>query len=157
MFSNGDADKSNVRGGERHTRDTQEFSDNMLPGHRGHMINTRVKRALFWTPRVLCIIFAVFLSLFALDVFGEGRGFWETALALLIHLVPVYLVVVALVIAWRWEWIGAILFVALALFYLLWFWGRFHWSAYLVISGSLFMLGVLFLLNWIFRAERRTR
>ena len=121
------------------------------------MINTRVKRALFWTPRVLCIIFAVFLSLFALDVFGEGHGFWETSLTLLIHLVPVYLVVAALVIAWRWEWIGAILFVALALFYLLWFWGSFHWSAYLVISGFLFMLGVLFLLNWIFRAELRTR
>ena len=121
------------------------------------MINTRVKRALFWTPRVLCIIFAVFLSLFALDVFGEGHGFWETSLALLIHLVPVYLVVAALVIAWCWEWIGAILFVALALFYLLWFWGSFHWSAYLVISGFLFMLGVLFLLNWIFRAELRTR
>ncbi len=121
------------------------------------MMNKGVKRALFWTPRVLCIIFAVFLSLFALDVFGKEHGFWETTLALLIHLLPVYLVVAALVIAWRWEWIGAILFVALALFYLLWFWGRFHWSAYVVISGSLFMLAVLFLLNWIFRAELRTR
>ena len=40
-----------------------------------------VKRTLFWAPRILCILFAVFVSLFALDVFGEGYGFWETILA----------------------------------------------------------------------------
>ena len=31
-----------------------------------------VKRLLFWTPRILCIAFAFFVSLLALDVFGEG-------------------------------------------------------------------------------------
>ena len=120
-------------------------------------MNTSIKRVLFWTPRILCILFAIFLSLFALDVFGEGYSFWETILALLIHLVPVYIVVIVLVIAWRWEWVGAILFIALALFYLDWSWGRFHWSAYLVISGPLVLLGVLFLFNWIYRAHLRTR
>ena len=120
-------------------------------------MNTSTKRVLFWTPRVLCILFAMFLSLFALDVFSEGHGFWETILALLIHLVPVYIVVIALVIAWRWEWVGAILFIPLALFYLVWSWGQFHWSAYLVISGPLFLVGVLFLINFVYRAELRTR
>jgi hypothetical protein len=99
----------------------------------------------------------MFLSLFALDVFSEGYGFWEAILALLIHLVPVYIVVIALGIAWRWEWVGAILFIALALFYPVWSKGRFHWSAYLVISGPLVLLGVLFLFNWIYRAQLRTR
>ncbi len=119
-------------------------------------MNTSTKRVLFWTPRILCILFAMFLSLFALDVFSEGYGFWEAILALLIHLVPVYIVVIALCIAWRWEWVGAILFIALALFYLVWSWGRFHWSAYLVISGPLVLLSVLFLFNWIYRAQLRT-
>ncbi len=119
-------------------------------------MNTDIKRVLFWTPRIFCILFAMFLSLFALDVFSEGYGFWETILALLIHLVPVYIVVIVLVIAWRWEWVGAILFIALALFYLVWSWGRFHWSAYLGISGPLVLLGVLFLFNWIYRAQLRT-
>ena len=120
-------------------------------------MNTSIKLVLFWTPRVLCILFAMFLSLFAFDVFSEGYGFWQTILALLIHLVPVYIVVIALVIAWRWEWVGAILFITLALFYLVWSWGRFHWSAYLGISGPLVLLGVLFLFNWIYRAQLRTR
>ena len=120
-------------------------------------MNTSSKRVLFWTPRILCIIFAMFMSLFALDVFSEGRGFWETILALLIHLIPVYLVVIVLVIAWRREWVGAILFNALAVFYVVWAWGRFPWSVYAMISGPLVIMGVLFLFNWIYRAQLRMR
>lgn len=89
-------------------------------------MNPSTKAFLFWTPRILCIFFAMLLSLFALDVFEESAGFWRTILALLIHLVPVYLVVIALVVAWRWEWVGAALFAALALAQLLWAWDRFH-------------------------------
>ncbi|MFN2108649.1 MAG: hypothetical protein ACK2UI_03220 [Anaerolineae bacterium] len=119
-------------------------------------MNANMKHVLFWAPRILCILFAMFLSLFALDVF-EGGGFWETLLALLIHLVPVYIVIIVLVVAWRWEWVGAILFIALAVFYVVSTWGRLHWSAYVMISGSLALIGVLFLLNWIYRAQLRTR
>ena len=128
-----------------------------VSSYKDERMNTSIKRALFWTPRILCILFAIFLSLFALDVFSEGYGLGETILALLIHLVPVYIVVIVLVIAWRWEWVGAILFIALALFYLDWSRGRFHWSAYLVISGPLVLVGILFLFNWIYRARLRTR
>ena len=40
------------------------------------------KSLLFWTPRALCFLFALFLGLFAMDVFGEGRGVWGTVVAL---------------------------------------------------------------------------
>lgn len=120
-------------------------------------MNKVMKQVLFWTPRVLCILFAMFLSLFALDVFSEDAGFWEKILGLLIHLVPVYVVVILLMVAWRWEWVGAIAFIGLALFYLFQAWGREHWSTYLAISGPLIVIGVLFLLNWIYRAQLRTR
>ena len=101
--------------------------------------------------------FAMFLSLFALDVFGEGGGFWETARALVLHLVPVYIVVIALVVAWRWEWVGAVLFNALALLYVAMMWGRFPLATYLCISGPLVFVGDLFLFNWIYKAQLRTR
>ena len=115
-----------------------------------------VKRLLFWTPRILCILFAVFVSLFALDVFGEGYGFWGTMLALLMHLIPTFVILIVLAISWRWEWVGGIMFIALGVLYLVMSWGRFHWSAYLLISGPLFLVGVLFLINWLYRAELRT-
>jgi hypothetical protein len=120
-------------------------------------MNAITKRGLFWTPRVLGILFAVLISMLALDVFSEGYGFWGTILALLIHLVPTYIVVIALVIAWRWEWVGAILFTALAMFYVVWTWGRFPWVTYLSISGPLVLMGALFLLNWLYRAQLRAR
>jgi hypothetical protein len=118
-------------------------------------VSTRSKRLLFWTPRVLCILFAGFVSLFALDVFGEGYGFWETILALLIHLVPTYIILILLAIAWRWEWVGAILFGVLGVWYILMTRGRFPWTTYLAMSGPLFLIGVLFQLNWVYRRELR--
>lgn len=119
------------------------------------MMKVSVKRWLFWAPRVLAILFALFLSLFALDVFGQGSGFWETLVALLMHLVPTAIVLIVLALSWRWEWIGGALFIALGAWYLLSSWGRFHWSAYLVISGPLFLIGVLFLINHLYRADLR--
>ena len=74
------------------------------------------KRALFWTPRALSIAFIAFLSVFALDVFDEHLGFWQTALALAMHLIPVFVLIAVLVLAWRWEWIGAALFAAASIF-----------------------------------------
>ena len=50
---------------------------------------------------------------------------------------------------------GGVLFFGLGLFYMVWSWGRFHWGAYAAISGPLFLVGILFLLNWIFRKELR--
>ncbi len=111
-------------------------------------MKTSLKRFLFWTPRVLCLLFAGFISLFALDVLGGGHGFWETVLALLMHLVPTALVLILLAVSWRWEWIGGVAFPALGLLYLINFWGKFHWSAYALIAGPMFLVGALFLVNW---------
>lgn len=119
-------------------------------------MSTTAKKALFWTPRVLCILFALFLSMFALDVFGEGHSVWDTILALLIHLTPVYMVLAALALAWRWEWTGAVLFTGLGIFYIVIFWGRFPLATYVLIAGPAFVLAALFLANWMYRKELRT-
>ena len=118
-------------------------------------MDTYMRRALFWTPRVLCILVAIAMSLFALDVFGEGRGVWDTIVALLMHLIPTLIVVIVLLIAWRREWVGAALFTGLGLFYLVSSWGQFHWSASVLICGIFVSLGGLFWLNWQYREELR--
>jgi hypothetical protein len=118
-------------------------------------MNTKSRQIFFWAPRVLGIFFALFLSLFALDVFNEGYGFRETLLALVIHLVPVYIVALILAIAWRWERVGAILFLSMALLYLFLSWGRVHWGAFWGISAPMVLLSILFLFSWIFRQQLR--
>jgi hypothetical protein len=112
-----------------------------------------LKRMLFWSPRVLSILFVLFISLFALDVFNEGLGFWQTLLALLIHLIPTGLVIVAIVLAWYREWIGAVLFIAGGLWYL--FANLRHVSWILTISGPMLLIGILFLLSWLYRKDLR--
>ncbi len=118
------------------------------------------KRALFWTPRALSIAFIAFLSLFALDVFEGNLGFWRTALALIMHLIPVFVLIAALILAWRWEWIGAALYGAAGLLYIWWVVStprplppsvKLIWI--LTIAGPAFVIAGLFLANWLKRGE----
>jgi len=108
-------------------------------------------RLLFWSPRALCILFALFLSIFALDVFTPGKPVGRVALELLLHLVPTFLLLLLLALSWRRELVGAIVFFGLGVLYLVGTWGRFHWSAYAAISGSLFVVAGLFFTGWMAR------
>jgi hypothetical protein len=120
------------------------------------------ERALFWTPRVLSILFIAFLSLFALDVFDGRQGFWQTMLAFIIHEIPVFVMLAALILAWKWEWIGAALYAAAGVLYSVWVLFMQHHIppfarpiAILTIAGPAFFIAVLFLANWRRRGELR--
>ena len=65
---------------------------------------------LHWTPRILCILAILFVSLFAMDSFGSDATFWQQLGAFLLHLVPSFILVILLIIAWKWELIGGIIF-----------------------------------------------
>lgn len=106
---------------------------------------------LYWAPRVLGILTAIFVSIFSLDVFGAGYNFWQTVIALAMHLIPTLVIVIILLIAWRWERIGGFLFIALGVLYVLLFWDPTRWPAYLLISGPLFLVGILFILDGYYR------
>lgn len=107
------------------------------------------KQGLLWAPRILGIFFALFLSIFAFDVFGMGGAFWETAAAFLIHLIPTALVLVAVALGWRWQWVGGLLFFALGVLYIVVTGDRGHWTWYAFIAAPLFLIGLLFLAGWI--------
>ena len=112
-----------------------------------------INRDLYWTPRILSIVFILFLALFSLDVFGNGYGLWETVLGLLIHNIPSIILTVILVISWKYEIVGAIAFILAGLAYIIM--TAINASLYLalswglIIAGPAFLIGVLFYLNWI--------
>lgn len=107
-----------------------------------------------WTARFLGIIFAAFISIFAMDVFTEGYDLNETAIALFMHMLPTLLIILMLIISWRREWIGAIAFFILGLFYLYMSWDRIHWSGMALISIPLFVLAILFAIGWYQRKKK---
>lgn len=113
-------------------------SKNLSPG----------QQLLYWSPRVLSIVFIAFTCIFALDVFGESRGFIETMLGLLMHLIPQFLMIGVLILSWRREWIGGVVFIILAILYIVTMWGRFPLMTYIIMSGPLALTGILFLFNW---------
>lgn len=72
------------------------------------------RNIIHWLPRILGLLYAVFLSLFAFDVWGTGSQWWQELAAFLVHLLPVYFIVAVLVVAWRNTRLGGILFIVLA-------------------------------------------
>jgi hypothetical protein len=116
-----------------------------------------MKRILFWTPRVLGILFALFVSMFALDVFAAGYGLWGTLVALFMHLMPVYPLIIGLALSWRWPWVGALLFIGFSIWYLVIAWGPFPLVANLIrvwpLAGPSLLVGLLFLFDWFYQAK----
>lgn len=51
----------------------------------------------------------LFVSLFALDSSSSERTFWQNVLAFLKHLIPSFILLASLIIAWKWEKAGGIL------------------------------------------------
>jgi hypothetical protein len=68
-----------------------------------------------WLPRILCILAILFISMFALDSFSPERTFWQNLGAFLIHLIPSCVLIALLLIAWKWELIGGIIFTIIGL------------------------------------------
>lgn len=69
-----------------------------------------MNKILFWSPRILCILAILFVSLFAADAFEQGLSIWQQLKAFLVHLIPSFILLIFLIIAWKWELLGGIIF-----------------------------------------------
>jgi hypothetical protein len=101
-----------------------------------------LKGWVFWTPRILSIVFILFISIFSLDVFDSGYGFPMVLLAVLL-------------IAWRYELVGAVVFGLFGILYIVLTIIRtnngdqmamYGW----VIINCLIIAGPAFLVAWLF-------
>jgi len=66
--------------------------------------------------------------------------------AFAIHQAPVAALLVVVALAWRWEWIGGVVFTALAMVYAIL--AREHLFWIVPISGLLLTVGVLYFWSW---------
>lgn len=104
-------------------------------------------KILCWIPRVLAILFVVFISLFALDAFGEDGTIGEMMIGFLIHLIPSLILLGLLIVAWKCKTIGGWLFIIAGIIFTAFFETYGDVITFLIISGPLFLIGALFLFS----------
>ena len=78
----------------------------------------KINKFIFWTPRILSTVFILFLMLFSLDVFDMKSGFWGTIVGLFMHNLPSLLLLIILIISWKYEIVGGIAFILVGILYI---------------------------------------
>ena len=116
----------------------------------------KINKWIYWTPRILSIIFILFLALFSLDIFEGNYGFWGTVLGLFMHNIPALILLAVLIISWKREIVGGIAFILAGIAYIInilitaitsgFEWYYLAWAVQ--ISGIAFLIGILFLVGW---------
>lgn len=72
-------------------------------------------RVFHWLPRIICILAILFVSLFAADAFAPGLTIWQQIGGFFIHLIPSFILLAFLIVAWKWELIGGIIIMVIGL------------------------------------------
>ncbi len=111
-------------------------------------MNQPINKYLYWTPRILSIIIILFLALFSLDIFDGNYGFWGTLLGLFMHNLPSLVLLVILIISWKHEIVGGIVFILAGLLYIAITMMSVGWPWSIILSGPAFLIGILFLIGW---------
>ncbi len=112
-------------------------------------------KIIHWLPRVLCILAILFISLFALDSFDPKLPASRQWQEFFMHLIPSFILIIILIIAWKWELVGGTILAILGLGFTPYiFTGNYHhnhsiWTSLaiiaiitlpFVITGGLFIL-----------------
>jgi hypothetical protein len=103
-------------------------------------------KILFWIPRILCILAIGFVMMFSLDVFDPKYTLSEQLLGFLMHNIPAWILIGLLVISWRWEFVGGIIFIIISIAMILLFTKFLTMNYYsMIVSGPFMIVGALFI------------
>ncbi|MGE5627972.1 MAG: hypothetical protein ACM3X7_07615 [Solirubrobacterales bacterium] len=113
----------------------------------------KVNKYIYWTPRILSILFVAFLAMFSLDVITPEANALQIALGLFIHNIPALILLIIVIISWKREIVGGIAFILAGFMYII-FSARSGIPWYLALSWSLtialpaIIVGILYMLCW---------
>jgi len=122
------------------------------------------EKIIVWAPRIMSILFALFLAMFSLDVFEPGVNGGQIVVGLFMHNIPVLFLLAVFIISWKREIVGGITFILAGILYTLmaaagtasngFGWNMASW--FLTISGPAFLIGAFYLLAWRQRKAQKT-
>jgi hypothetical protein len=111
---------------------------------------------LYWAPRILCMLAIAFVMMFSFDVFSIEASFGEQMMGFLIHNIPAFVLMILLIVAWKWELAGGIIFTSVSvagLFFTTHFFKNNYGS--IVVVVPFLLTGILFILHY--RKEKKDR
>lgn len=112
------------------------------------------EKILYLFPRVLAILSISFMMLFSLDSFEGDRSFFYKLGAFAGHNIPVFILILVLLIAWRKELIGGLLFVAASVTGFLFFHSFTGNPGSIVVITPFLLTGVLFILHYLLSRKK---
>jgi hypothetical protein len=111
-------------------------------------------KLLYWIPRVLVIFTIVFMMLFSFNCYEGSDSLRTKIICFLMHNLPIAVCLVALIIAWRWEFPGGILFCLIFIAASIFFRSFKDNPASLIITTQFLITGILFLIHYYHKEKK---
>ena len=114
-----------------------------------------MKKIVYWMPRVLAILFTLFIMMFSLDVFDGTSSLTDQLIGFFMHNLPAYGVILVIVFAWKKDIIGMIGFALIAIGLFMMVMGSNQPSgsavnpAVFIVSGPALLISLLYGFSWI--------
>jgi hypothetical protein len=70
---------------------------------------------MHWVPRILCVLAIILISMFAFDSFSSEHTFLQNLGGLIVQLIPSVLLIGLLIVAWKRELAGGIIFILIGI------------------------------------------
>lgn len=117
--------------------------------HRFHgELSPRLSRVIRWAPRIASILIILFLGLFSFDVFSSNAGFWQMVGGFFIHNLPGILLLILLIIAWKFPVVGFVSFLIYGVVFAIFFTRSFALSNLLFFVFPILLIALLFYADW---------
>ncbi len=125
---------------------------------------TKTGEILYWTPRFLCMVAIVVISMLTIEVFKPEFSSWHQLRTFIMQMVPSFTLVLLLLFAWRKELTGGTMFIFVGLI-MAFFVYKYHYQLshsfiksagkVVVIAFPLLFTGIMFVLDFFYKKKRR--
>ena len=111
-----------------------------------------IHHIFYWSPRIIGILFAIFLYSFVIEVFSKPFNFSN----FLYSIIPGTFILILIFLFWKHEVVGGWLFIILSFVYLFFLIGRETlFVSSILLSVPIFFIGMLFLIDEYLIKEHR--
>jgi len=124
----------------------------------------KISKFVYWTPRIISILYICFLAIFSFDVIEPGVSIGQIVLGMLIHNIPSFVLTAVLAVSWKREIVGGIVFTVVGSLFLARAVAAVVMNGFgeiaealagsLLLAAPALLAGILFIINW--RKRRST-